>query len=191
MIGALLGGVLSDRLGRKRALQIASMPFIAGWVWMAATSSVAQVDAARVLTGIAVGVVSVNVPVYIAEVAPPHLRGALGCINQLAITIGIFFVYLVGLAMQEDAYLLTSFGNPTGDASFDPSQVQVQKFARWDWLAYLGAIITGIFLVLMTVVAPETPKWLAINSRANEARAVLERLRGDNYDVQSGRPVKR
>ena len=87
-------------------------------------------------------------------------------------------MYLLGLALQEDATLIPGPG-------VDPTKVQTQKFARWDWIAYLGAIITGAFLVLVTVVAPETPKWLAINSRGDEAREVLSKLRGDNYDVQS------
>lgn len=98
LLGAFVGGYFMDKLGRKRTMCLASLPFAVGFSWIGLTSLAsdsnktiyAQLIAGRMLTGLAVGIVSCTVPVYIAEVAPSHLRGSLGCINQLAITLGIF-----------------------------------------------------------------------------------------------------
>jgi len=180
MIGALLGGAISDKLGRRTALMIASVPFAGGWAWMGATASgTGALLTARVLTGIAVGIVSGQVPTYIAETAPPRLRGALGCINQLAITIGIFFVYAMGLLTQKEVELTASF--PDG---VPPVPAVTAKFADWSLIAYVGAIISAAFTVICLTFLPETPKWLVMQGRTEQATKVLRKLRGEEYDVQ-------
>jgi SP family sugar porter-like MFS transporter len=74
-----------------------SCPNIAGWLIIAFAKNAAFLYAGRLLTGFGVGVISFTVPVYIAEIAPKHLRGSLGTVNQLSVTVGIMLAYLFGL----------------------------------------------------------------------------------------------
>ena len=92
MIGALLAGPLTDRLGRRGSILLASLPWFGAWLWIGATQSFAGLIVARIISGIATGVCSMAVPLFIAEVSPTSLRGALGAVNQFAVTTGIFLV---------------------------------------------------------------------------------------------------
>ena len=99
--GAMSGGPVVDRLGRKRTLLLVSAVFTAGALLSAVAVDVAMLIVARVVLGLAIGASSLVVPAYIAEIAPPALRGRLVSMNQLMITIGIFASYLVGYAFAE------------------------------------------------------------------------------------------
>lgn len=176
MAGALIGGALSDKLGRRSALTIAMVPFTIGFGTIgAAPSSVALLIVARILCGIGGGITILNVPLYIAETAPPRLRGALGCVNQLGIVTGIFFVYLAGLATETSVTLNES-------ANLDPTPPP-QDFARWNLIACSGTVFAAIFIVIGLAILPETPKWLVTNGQEGKAQATLLRLRGEHYNV--------
>eukprot|EP00048_Salpingoeca_helianthica_P015893 m.229221 g.229221 ORF g.229221 m.229221 type:complete len:497 (+) comp17699_c0_seq1:1102-2592(+) len=118
MVGALSGGVIADALGRTWAIRISTLPFILGFLFIYFAESFALLIAGRIACGVGVGIVSLAVPVYIAEIAPSSHRGALGAANQLSITIGIVIVYALGLV------------------------------CKWRLLALIGAIIPGALLVL-------------------------------------------
>ena len=102
MIGALLGGVACDSLGRRGTLILIAPVFALAYVWTALTGSYVALISARVITGIAVGVVSMAVPLYISETAPTNLRGTLGSVNQFALTTGILVSYLLGILATAD-----------------------------------------------------------------------------------------
>ncbi|XP_057814297.2 sugar transporter ERD6-like 4 isoform X2 [Cryptomeria japonica] len=97
MIGAMVSGLLADYLGRKGALVVASIPNILGWIAISLAKDSSVLYIGRSLTGLGVGIMSFTVPVYIADIAPKHLRGGLGTVNMLSVTIGIFVVYLLGM----------------------------------------------------------------------------------------------
>lgn len=97
MVGAIVSGKVADFIGRKGALIVAAIPNIAGWLIIAFANDAALLYVGRLLTGFGVGVISFTVPVYIAETAPKQLRGSLGAVNQLSVTIGIMLAYLFGL----------------------------------------------------------------------------------------------
>ncbi|GLJ19827.1 hypothetical protein SUGI_0359350 [Cryptomeria japonica] len=97
MIGAVVSGLLADYIGRKGALVVASIPNILGWIAICLAKDSSFLYISRSLTGLGVGIISFTVPVYIAEIAPKHLRGGLGTVNMLSITIGIFMAYLLGM----------------------------------------------------------------------------------------------
>eukprot|EP01147_Barroeca_monosierra_P004188 gene4188-6534_t len=107
MIGALSAGFFLDKLGRTKTLLIASILSVGGFLLIAfckhTNNPFAIIMLGRVTSGISVGFVSVSVPVYIAEVAPPHLRGGMGSINQLAVTLGVLLSYSIGAGVEWQA----------------------------------------------------------------------------------------
>ncbi|MQL99742.1 hypothetical protein Taro_032467 [Colocasia esculenta] len=100
MIGAIASGQIAEYIGRKGSLMIAAIPNIIGWLAISFAKDSSFLYMGRLLEGFGVGVISYTVPVYIAEIAPQNMRGALGSVNQLSVTIGIMLAYLLGLFVQ-------------------------------------------------------------------------------------------
>lgn len=100
MVGAIASGQISEYIGRKGSLMIAAIPNIIGWLAISFARDASFLYMGRLLEGFGVGIISYVVPVYIAEIAPQNMRGALGSVNQLSVTIGIMLAYLLGLFVQ-------------------------------------------------------------------------------------------
>ncbi|XP_057785521.1 sugar transporter ERD6-like 6 isoform X1 [Salvia miltiorrhiza] len=100
MVGAIASGQISEYIGRKGSLMIAAIPNIIGWLCISFAKDYSFLYMGRLLEGFGVGIISYTVPVYIAEIAPQNLRGALGSVNQLSVTIGILLSYLLGLFVE-------------------------------------------------------------------------------------------
>ena len=158
VVGALSGGPLTDRFGRRWTAMLAAIIFAVGALIVALTPTVVILIFGRFVLGLGVGLASLVVPLYIAEIAPPDTRGALVSLNQLMITIGILVSYLVGVA-------------------FTPIE-------GWRWM-FAVAIIPAMVLGIGMFFLPETPRWLYENGFAERARAVLRRtLAGDDAEVE-------
>ncbi|XP_042014353.1 sugar transporter ERD6-like 6 [Salvia splendens] len=97
MVGAIASGQIAEYIGRKGSLMIAAIPNIIGWLAISFAKDFSFLYMGRLLEGFGVGIISYTVPVYIAEIAPQNLRGGLGSVNQLSVTIGILLSYLLGL----------------------------------------------------------------------------------------------
>ncbi|KMZ59427.1 putative Transporter [Zostera marina] len=97
MVGAISSGQIAEYIGRKGSLMAAAIPNIIGWLVISFAKDASFLYMGRLLEGFGVGVISYTVPVYIAEIAPQNMRGSLGSVNQLAVTIGIMVAYLLGL----------------------------------------------------------------------------------------------
>ncbi|KAK1586326.1 hypothetical protein Q3G72_001345 [Acer saccharum] len=97
MVGAIASGQMAEYIGRKGSLMIAAIPNIIGWLAISFSKDSSFLFLGRLLEGFGVGVISYTVPVYIAEIAPQNMRGSLGSVNQLSVTIGIMLAYLLGL----------------------------------------------------------------------------------------------
>lgn len=151
MAGPLLGGALSDRWGRRRTLMFAGLLFAVGAVGTALPRDVIQFNLFRFLGGMGVGLASVVSPMFIAEISPPRIRGALVTVNQLAIVVGLACAVVV-------SYFL-SFGE------------------HWRWMLASNAVPVPLF-VLGLLLAPESPRWLAQRNRPGEALDVLTRIDG-------------
>jgi MFS transporter, SP family, galactose:H+ symporter len=154
LAGSLLSGRLADALGRKRINLLAALVFVVGSILTAVTPSAGILIAGRLLLGLAIGIVSFSVPLYIAEIAPSQIRGRMVTFFQLAITIGILLSYLCGYAFAE------SEGN-------------------WRLMFGTGIIPAAILFGGMFFV-PESPRWLVTKGRVAEADAVLGRLLDDD-----------
>ncbi|KAL0699707.1 hypothetical protein Bca4012_055829 [Brassica carinata] len=97
MVGAIASGQIAEYMGRKGSLMIAAIPNIIGWLTISFAKDTSFLYMGRLLEGFGVGIISYTVPVYIAEIAPQNMRGTLGSVNQLSVTVGIMLAYLLGL----------------------------------------------------------------------------------------------
>lgn len=111
-LGALPAGLVADRIGRKFTLSVLAVPLSASWLIIGFGNSVTELFAGRFIAGIAVGAVSVTVPMYIAELAESSIRGALGTLFQLQMTLGILFSYLAGMVGDHRALSFISCALP-------------------------------------------------------------------------------
>lgn len=146
MIGALGGGVIADRIGRRATLVWAGIVFIVGSMLAPLSPNVAILIVARAIIGVGIGFTSVTAPVYVSELAPPQSRGMLIGLYQFALTVGIALADLVGywLANQQ----------------------------AWRLMFGIAAVPTIFFLAAILTV-PESPRWLFAHDRPEEAESVL------------------
>ncbi|WP_432543272.1 sugar porter family MFS transporter [Kineococcus sp. SYSU DK002] len=156
MVGALGGGALSNRFGRRRIVMAVAVVFGLGAVAAALAPGTGSLIAARFVLGLAVGGASAMVPVYIAEMSPPAIRGRLMVLFQLMVAIGQLTAYVCG-------YLLAGSGG-------------------WRWMFALAVVPAVVLAVGMTRL-PESPRWLVEAGRTGEARRVLATLRRPEDDV--------
>ncbi|MFC5971114.1 sugar porter family MFS transporter [Halomarina salina] len=154
ILGAATGGRLADRFGRRRLTLAGAVVFFVGSLGMALSPSLPMLIGWRIVVGVAVGVASVIGPLYISETAPPDIRGSLGFLQQLMITLGILLAYVVN-------YL------------FAPSFLEV---IGWRWMLGFGAV-PAVALGVGMYFLPESPRWLLEHDRTEEARDVLTRIR--------------
>src|SRR5664279_3657339 len=98
--GATIGGALTGRFGRRKMIILAGIIFTASALGTALAPTVGWLIAARVLSGIGIGIASFISPMYIAELVPAKVRGSLVAVNMLAITSGIVVAYLVDYAFS-------------------------------------------------------------------------------------------
>ena len=150
LAGAVAGGILADRLGRRKLLIITAIVFGLGAVGAALAPDTVWLITARVIAGIAIGVASFVAPLYISEIAPVAIRGKLVSINQVALTTGIVISYLI-------------------DYAFAGSQA-------WRWMFAMAVIPAAAFGIGLMFI-PNSPRWLAARGHMDQARAVLKRIR--------------
>lgn len=165
-LAMMVSGPLSDRHGRKPVLMIAAALFTLSAILSALAPNFFILVAARMIGGFGVGAALIIAPMYIAEIAPRELRGRLVSFNQLNIVIGIsaafFSNYLILQLGQSDAAWANALG-----------------FERWNWRWMLGLeTLPAIVYFLALIAVPESPRWLVMQGRDEEALAVLEKANG-------------
>jgi SP family xylose:H+ symportor-like MFS transporter len=165
LIGAFFSDYLSNRFGRKITMLITAILFILNSIGTALPNSFTMFVLFRIVGGIGVGVASMVVPMYIAEIAPPKRRGALVGNYQLAIVIGIVVVYFVNyfIALQGDAHWNLNMG--------------------WRWMFGSEIIPSLLFLVFIFLI-PESPRWLFLKGKNQEAMAVLQKINTEEEVAQ-------
>ena len=150
--GAIAAGWMAARLGRKRSLLWGSLVFVMASMLCGMSRSVDALLIGRLILGVSIGVLSFTAPIYLAEIAPENIRGSMVSLYQLMIAIGVFLAFL-------------------SDTAFSYS-------GNWHWM--LGIIaIPGALFFLGVFALPESPRWLMMRGRKDQATRVLTKLRGD------------
>lgn len=170
VLGVLAGGRLCDRIGRKGVMILSAALLTASAVGCAFAPDAFWLIVSRIAGGIGVGLASIASPLYISEVAPSRFRGRLVSLFQLTITIGIVTAMLVNAQLMERAL---GAAQSTGEGV-------------WHWLLVeqvwrgmlLSQVVPGLVFLLLAAVVPESPRWLVLRNRIEQAQRVLERLRG-------------
>lgn len=154
ILGALIGGRLADRYGRKNLLFAIGILYVMGSLGTALAPTHAFLMAFRFLGGIGVGLSSVCAPIYTAEIAPARIRGRLVGLVQFNIVLGILLAYLSNYIIQ---------------------MIITDEKVAWRWMLGVMLIPSVVFLLLLVTV-PETPRWLMSRGRNKEAVEISRRL---------------
>ncbi|KAJ3215237.1 hypothetical protein HK099_006451 [Clydaea vesicula] len=155
-IGALCVSVLADILGRKRSILVGAILFSAAGLGQALSPPVIEVFyTARFISGIGIGILSMVVPLYICETAPTAVRGRMIAVQQLMITIGIFFAAVINVCIRA-----------------------MQNGSELEWRLSLGMqVIPGVVLTVITFFVPYSPRWLEDHGRHEESISTLAVIR--------------
>lgn len=162
----MLAGPLSDKFGRKYILFYAAALYFISAVFSALAPNFLSLVIARMIGGFGVGAALITAPMYIAEIAPPKMRGRMVSINQLNIVLGIsaaFFTNYVILKLSQS----------------DMPLAQTLKLSQynWRWMLGLEALPALLYFGFLFLV-PESPRWLAMHQQPEKALAVISRIVG-------------
>ncbi len=150
VIGAASNGILADIYGRKKIIIATAIIFVAGSIMCGFAQSINQLIFSRIIIGIAVGMVSFAVPLYLSEIAPQNIRGMLVSLFQLAITAGILLSYLINRIFANYEF-------------------------NWRWMLGAGVIPAAILLIGICFLS-DTPRWLFTKGREEDAKKAFLRI---------------
>ncbi|HEY8804213.1 MAG TPA: sugar porter family MFS transporter [Clostridium sp.] len=156
-IGAVLGGRLSDKYGRKTIIKLLAIIFFFATVGCSIAPSSSVLIVCRFILGLAVGGASVIVPTYLAEISPTDQRGSIVTQNEMMIVTGQLLAYVL------NAVLGNIFGNSPG---------------IWRYMIVIASI-PAVVLWFGMLSVPETPRWLAANGKLSKALEVLRQIRDE------------
>ncbi|MFO1259359.1 MAG: sugar porter family MFS transporter [Gammaproteobacteria bacterium] len=156
-VGAILSGRAVDFFGRKEMLLFSAGLFIVGAVLGFYALTILALILARAILGFAIGISSYTAPLYLSEISPPHIRGALVLINGIGITFG-----------EAIAFLLDYF-----------------FAANENWrMMILSGMLPGIVLLCGMSMMPQSPRWLVSKKKIGKAYHILKKLRSDNIKAE-------
>jgi SP family galactose:H+ symporter-like MFS transporter len=161
IFGALLSGIFARLLGRKRSLVLAGFIFTAASALSAFLPPLSLLSACRFALGFAVGIASFIVPLYLSETAPAAIRGSMGTLFQLMITIGIFLIAL------SNVLIARIFTNPATSLP----------------LMFLTVTLFAALMFAGSFILPESPRWLMLKGRKEQAIAVLRRTLSTQAEI--------
>jgi sugar porter (SP) family MFS transporter len=150
VIGSMIAGIPAQKYGRKRVLSAISILYLCSAIGCAFTPYWILFVTFRFIGGVAVGASSVVGPMYISEIAPANIRGRLAGSFQVNIVAGIFIAYLTN-------FLFVGLGENS-----------------WRWMLGIMVVPAGLFAILLRSI-PESPRWLVLNNRDEEAKAIFAR----------------
>ncbi|PIS00948.1 MAG: sugar porter family MFS transporter [Chlamydiae bacterium CG10_big_fil_rev_8_21_14_0_10_35_9] len=149
-IATLISGPMADWIGRKKMIILAAIIVIIGTILLAGAYNFSSLLLGRLIQGISIGIITIVIPLYIAEATPKNMRGRGLALFQLILTLGILLAYAINL-------LLAPSGN-------------------WRGMFYC-VLIPGFILFLGSLFIPESPVWLFSKGKKSKAKNILQKLR--------------
>jgi sugar porter (SP) family MFS transporter len=157
LFGALIAGPLATRYGRLLTMRLTTIFFILGPAAEALAPNMALISLGRFLSGVGSGAATVVCPIYVSEISPLEKRGLYGAFTQVMVNVGILTTLLLGYFLSHGNY--------------------------WRLVLAVAGMI-GVVQFFGLLGAPETPKWLAEHKKTNKARQVLQRIRGEDANIE-------
>ncbi|WP_165006275.1 sugar porter family MFS transporter [Neisseria yangbaofengii] len=161
VIGALFGGIPTDKFGRKKTLVVIGVLYVASALGSALVSDPYLFASFRFIGGLGVGASTIAAPAYVTEIAPAEKRGRLVAMYQFNIVFGILMAYVSNFIISN-----MDFGEQT-----------------WRWMLGIE-VIPAVIYTLMVFGVPMSPRWLAMKGRLQEAEAVLKKV-NPNADIKT------
>lgn len=171
LLGSVISGALSDRIGRKKMLIAAALLFAVSSILTGWANTFALFVTWRIAGGVAIGVASNLSPTYISEVSPAPWRGRLVAVYQLGIGSGVVVAQIVNWLIAQQV---------PNNATDEMIRLSWNGQYGWRWMFSAVAVPAAIFFV-GSLFLPESPRWLAVNERSEEARKTLSKIGGDDY----------
>jgi len=177
-VAMLISGPISDRFGRRVLLKVCAVVFTISAIGSALAPEFYSFLLFRMLGGIGVGASLILAPMYIAEIAPPKIRGTMVSFNQLNIVVGISLALITN-------YIILSLGD--SDATWVESLGIAEH--NWRWMLGLEAIPAVIYFFGLYAV-PKSPRWLLMKERHDEALRVMKLFRAEEDAIADAKAVK-
>jgi len=155
-LGSLVASILCDRLGRKRSILLGAVTFCIGGALQTLASTLAPLYIGRLIAGLAIGLLSMAVPLYLSELSPKELRGRLVSMQQLAITVGILISFCINYACS-----------------------YIENNNSWR-IPFGMQVAISLLMVIGMFFLPASPRWLLSRNHEEQARQSLEKIRGGN-----------
>lgn len=170
LLGSIISGLLSDRIGRKKLLILTAILFGVSSIFTGWATNFDIFVFWRILGGVAIGIASNISPTYIAELAPAAWRGRLVTMNQMTIVIGILGAQVVNFLIAGDV------------SGMDHAAIREswQGQFGWRWMFTAVAVPSVIFFILAFFV-PESPRWLMKVGKREQATSILQKIGGQTY----------
>lgn len=171
LLGSMFSGGVSDRFGRKKLLLLSAILFAISSVLTGLAHSLLQFIFWRILGGVAIGIASNVSPTYIAEISPAAWRGRLVSLNQLTIVVGILVAQIMNWCIAERV-----------PAAATAEIIRGTWNGQWGWRwMFIAVAVPSLLFVISALFVPESPRWLLLGGRGEQARAIFERIGGAAY----------
>ncbi len=177
-LAMVISGPVSDKIGRRKLLKYAAILFFISAVYSALAPNFVSLVIARMIGGFGVGASLIVAPMYIAEIAPPRLRGRMVSFNQLNIVIGISVAFFTN-------YLILQLGK--SDASW--AKTLMFDAYNWRWMLGLEALPAILYFLFLFFV-PESPRWLAMKGFDDMAIDVMAGMSGREEAIEEYKAIK-
>lgn len=171
-LAMLISGPISDKFGRRETLKVAAALYGISAIWSALATSFTGLVIARMLGGFGVGASLIIAPMFIAELAPPKIRGKMVSFNQLNIVLGISVAFFSN-------YLILQWGK-SGSAIAESLNIGTYN---WRWMLGVESIPAILYFTFLFFV-PRSPRWLVLKKYSDEALKILKKLDPVNASMQ-------
>lgn len=178
-LAMLVSGPLSNRIGRRKVLTYAAILYAISAMGSALAPDFVTLVIFRMIGGFGVGASLIIAPMYIAEIAPPQLRGRMVSFNQLNIVIGISLAFFTN-------YLILKWSQS------DSSWAQQLKFDEYTWRWMLGLeTLPAILYFFGLFFVPKSPRWLILKGRFDEAKVIMTRFTSEEIATQELESIRK